>query len=907
MKVTSSAVKPEETDQPAVKTSVGRILRAALTIVAGFLVLMLVVVLSDPTGLQRGIAKLEMRWGGALYSYDRSLAEELSVVIGSFLRDISDEIPAIPDIVIDVPFKEMRKIYTKRQQAIQEGHLTQGEDDFVKGEIRAQGRTVPVKLRLKGDWNDHLAGRKWSFRIHVRKGDQLFGMRKFSVQSPATRGYQAELLYFELLKLYDVMSPRYSFANVVLNGEPMGIMALEEFFSKELLEDNQRREGVIVRFDESLAWAATDSLSHEPVGWLGAFDHFSNAAIDAIGSGRIAESESLSRQYRVAVGLLRGFVNKDLAASEVFDVEQMGRFIAVTDLFGSWHAAAWHNLRFYLNPVTLKLEPIGYDATLQKHMEGPDSVINDEPLVLQIMEDPAILAVYQETLSDLEGKWQSGELLSVLQAVEEQHLPVLRSEFRLLAGFPLDYLGPRLALLQQRFGPQSQTLENEFYFIWDAEQRVYPILAHAKLIDTNESLQLEIDSAVPKDVEVLGIEWVNDDSDERILVKGVELPFAVPARGIGSAAQSWFIDPGEKPAAGSWHLEIVVRLDNRPWMQRIRAISTYAPLKSSPIPEGSLAELLNRHAFLELAEGSSQLVIPAGQWAVNTPLIVPPGYSLRVEAGATLKFNQDAIMLVHGPLNIAGLPELPVVFEAADGGRWPGLVVMDAEDASKIEYLIAKDTSGVVFEGWALTGGINFYRSDVEIVGSQLKDSHGEDSLNIIHSHFQIRDTVINGTASDAFDADFSTGSVTGSRFINIGKAGGGDAVDVSGSQISVTDSEFTDVSDKALSVGEKSEMTANNITIQNVGTGAASKDGSKLSLTNATISGANFAGLTAYIKKPEYGPASIEANNVVITETDDAVLVQTNSVVSMDGQEMETRNVNVDALYETIMQKGLR
>ena len=37
-------------------------------------------------------------------------------------------------------------------------------------------------------------------------------------------------------------------------------------------------------------------------------------------------------------------------------------FLAIADLWGGWHVLRWHTLRFYGNPVTRKLEPIGFDA-----------------------------------------------------------------------------------------------------------------------------------------------------------------------------------------------------------------------------------------------------------------------------------------------------------------------------------------------------------------------------------------------------------------------------------------------------------------------------------------------------------------------------------------------------------------
>jgi hypothetical protein len=289
------------------------------------------------------------------------------------------------------------------------------------------------------------------------------------------------------------------------------------------------------------------------------------------------------------------------------------------------------------------------------------------------------------------------------------------------------------------------------------------------------------------------------------------------------------------------------------------------------------------------------------------PLIVPVGYRLRIEADATLRFAADAVMIVNGALTVAGQSDAPVVFEPENGEGWPGFIVMGASEKSLIEHLIVRNTTGVALNGWALTGGVNFYKSNVEIANARFENSFGEDALNIINSSFEIRDTVIESTASDGFDSDFSEGSVIRSRFLSIGKTGGGDAIDVSGSQIKVIDTTFADIQDKALSVGERSEMVAQNIEMQNVGTGAASKDGSTLTLSGAQINGARFAGLTAYIKKPEYGPASIKASNVVIRDAAEAVLVQTGSVVELDGERIETRDVDVDALYETVMRKGPR
>ena len=50
------------------------------------------------------------------------------------------------------------------------------------------------------------------------------------------------------------MGLKYKFVNLVINGKKFGIYAIEEHFSKEMIEKNQRREGVILSFGEYRMW-----------------------------------------------------------------------------------------------------------------------------------------------------------------------------------------------------------------------------------------------------------------------------------------------------------------------------------------------------------------------------------------------------------------------------------------------------------------------------------------------------------------------------------------------------------------------------------------------------------------------------------------------------------------------------
>ncbi|HCQ01868.1 MAG TPA: hypothetical protein DIT99_14780, partial [Candidatus Latescibacteria bacterium] len=388
----------------------------------------------EDTSFRNALYQTASEYGFDLYHKGLSYKEVVLKIPERLWRSVDT-----PSLVIDIKFKNMQKIIQKRRQALDEGLLRQSDDDFVPASIRYKDRTVKVQMRLKGDLPDHLEGDKWSFRIHTKSDDQLFGMRRFSIQHPRVRGYQGEILYFETLKRIGVLTPRYFFVQVTINGRDIGLMAVEEHFSKELLEHQDRRESVIVRFDESLVWAAKDGAFAGIAG--GTFDNYKNARIDAFQDTKIQTSEMLKQHYRLAVGLLRAGVGETLPISEVFDAEQLGRFLGVTHFWGAWHALKWHNLRYYFNPLTMHLEPIAFNGELQMR-SNPSQFAGDE-FIQRMLSDDQVRASYIKTFQTLNAGIQDGSLIAHLKSIEQSHLYILQSEFVFLEPFDENELRAR--------------------------------------------------------------------------------------------------------------------------------------------------------------------------------------------------------------------------------------------------------------------------------------------------------------------------------------------------------------------------------------------------------------------------------------------------------------------------------
>lgn len=199
------------------------------------------------------------------------------------------------------------------------------------------------------------------------------------------------------------------------------------------------------------------------------------------------------------------------------------------------------------------------------------------------------------------------------------------------------------------------------------------------------------------------------------------------------------------------------------------------------------------------------------------------------------------------------------------------------------------------------TGGVTFHNSPAFLSDVWFSGSTAEDAVNVIGAPVNFVRVQITNALSDGFDGDFVSGTVSNSIFREIG----GDALDFSGSQVHISDSLIEAIGDKGISAGEKTVLTARSLVIRNVGMGVASKDLSTVTLVDVSIAGATQAGLAAFQKKPGFGPGRIVATMVDISDTAVETLAQTRSEITIDGREVATSDLDVEALYDTGLQSN--
>ena len=741
-----------------------------------------------------------------------------------------------PDkININIAFVDLQKIERKRLEALEQGVLITSDEDFVTATIDYRNQKIPVKLRLKGDWTDHLEGDKWSFRIDVKDNNSFMGMRYFSIQDPATRGQANEWLFLQAIKKEGLIALRFELIDVSINGDHKGIYALEEHFSKELLENNQRREAPILKFSETQFWENGVNYGFTPESSGGLFYQ---SLIEPFRLSKTLADSKLLSQFQQAEFLLRGYRSGSLAAETVFDLEQWATFFALADIFGVRHGLVWHNLRFYPNPLTGLIEPIAFDAGAGERITYLSLDAPQESYEMTgILKEPVFQKAYLKKLRLFSAPEYLADFLKVTRADLDRFVQILRRES--LYELPTA----------------------NFYANQDFGRRKLAATPAVRAFVT-DSRQLEIFSTQELPLEVTSVK----DGQGRVVFN--------PSRPL-------FISPASHRKTMA---PVILRLETTATPPLTITYNFLGSEESDQIQTESwtiqtrsarFAQRSNFPTFLKFDMANRRYLIPPGNWNLTTDLVIGRGYSLFIAPGTKLNLTKKAGIVSHSPVNFEGIEGQPIKIYSSDGSG-QGLLVLDAEQKSNISYTVFENLSFIDTSGTNVTGAVTFYKSPVKVAHTSFVNNQAEDSLNIINTSFEITTTGFDRAGGDALDVDFGDGEITDSHFTKPAN----DAVDLSVSRVTIKNVTITGAGDKGISAGESSRVVLQDSTISASRTGVASKDLSYVEIKLLTISDSQF-GLSVYQKKPEFGPASIYAWGLGLSNIQVPFVVETGSRIT--------------------------
>ncbi len=776
-------------------------------------------------------------------------------------------------IYIDINYDNYKKLEYKRAEAIDLGLLISSEQEYVPATITYKNKIYNSKLRLKGKWIDHIEGDKWSLRIKIKDGETLMGMKTFSLQDPKTRDYLNEFLYHQVLKKEGILSLRYNFVEVIINGDNKGIYALEEYFGKELIEYNKRREGVILRFNDDHLW---NEIKEE--GFI--FEDFSDkdnewfysSTIGAFDEDEILPDKVKSAQFEEARMLLESFRQGNLKTSEVFDIDKLAKYFAISTLLEAHHTTAWANIRLYYNPVTSLLEPIGFDAEIGRAAYQGFEPYSQKCLRIDKETCPAINNYYGLFFSD---PIFFEKYIKELERMSQESY--LDSIF-----FELDKELKKNKDIIHKDTPTYHFFKEDFYNYQEIiRAKLSPTKAiNAYFQETSRSQSIILSLG---NIEILPIEIIGAVFNETIPLE-LEEPVLLQRKTLLSKVEykeAKFKLPDNLPWKEEYASLLKVNykifgtnyINSKrvlPWSFQSEDILERSFIRQEPNPE--------EFEFLTIYPGNKEILIQEGSWTVNKSLIIPPGFTVKAKSPLSLNLISGSTILSYSALEFLGNPEdLIKIFSTDNTGQ--GIAVLSAEE-STLKNVKFDGLSVAKQNNWELTGAVTFYESPVIIDGSFFSNLKAEDSLNIINSKFLIKNSTFEKGQFDCLDIDFGEGTVESSLFLECGN----DGLDISGAVVNLNNLRIIGSMDKGFSGGEKSTAIGSNIEINGGYICIAGKDQSYITLINSSLSNCEY-GFAVYEKKTEFGPAFIDSIGTIEKNNTNKEIVEKGSTLTIENK----------------------
>ena len=343
-----------------------------------------------------GFVAADQGWFSPLFSFLAQVKRNPAQVVSSLVTP-----SRVPTLTLDVDFEGYQQLVAQHQAAVANGAYLTDDTQRVPATAHFEAATVPVTLQLLEGDAARLDGERWPLALVVADGMELAnGMTRMAL-APVTADTALLQGYLEHLRHEGFAAITYRWVQMRMNGRDLGLYLLQADPDPETVVSG----GVLVSFDPADYWAA------QPYDSSG----FAYAAVAiaripdlsrAEGVAALRADPALAALQTALVVKFRMLATGELSPAQVFDPEQMGRFLAITMFWYGDASLDWRTLRLVYAPQTGLLAPVGVMAPVDKAHALP-AFFMDDPAVQRAMvqtmtalADPATLDALRAELGD---------------------------------------------------------------------------------------------------------------------------------------------------------------------------------------------------------------------------------------------------------------------------------------------------------------------------------------------------------------------------------------------------------------------------------------------------------------------------------------------------------------------------
>lgn len=307
-----------------------------------------------------------------------------------------------PDFNLNLEAKNLQKVIELRNKAFHSPYIKAS----AKKNVKAQLNNNDVKIKLKGDWKDHINTGVWSYKTTGSK-EVLNGTPQVTFQNIKARNMLKEWLFLKLCDDANIVTPFYEVTTLAINKSAAYLCVAEESFAKGFIKRKTGYDAPVLRLYEDFLFP------HWVKGWSGKnfeIPELENSFIYVYDKKKYLDKKHAKQFYNDASSL-KAFITKD-SVTHLIDQEKWATLFAIQSLTKSYHSLTWHNTRFFVNKKGL-IEPIAYDGSsntgetenwygggiygdLEKYFTAPSVAIS---FTNKLFLDTVFLQLYKEKLA----------------------------------------------------------------------------------------------------------------------------------------------------------------------------------------------------------------------------------------------------------------------------------------------------------------------------------------------------------------------------------------------------------------------------------------------------------------------------------------------------------------------------
>lgn len=790
----------------------------------------------------------------------------------------------LPVYELKIDSKDLKFLNENLPEAYSGERLTDEYRESVPATFIYQGQEYKVKVSYRGYISNHWANPKKSWDINFNNKSPFKGLDGLKLIIPEDRGVVLEYLNYYRARKFGLYPMWSHFAVLKVNGHNNGVYFVNEPWDKEYLAKYELLDETdMFAYDDN--WERTDRE----------FDSFEEMALYTKQADNPFDPFSNYAPLDKFFALVNGDESLDVFAKEIVKIVDVEKFLnlqALRSLASSPHNV-YRNIRFFTNRENGKLVFIPWDVGVFEPDSDLELVTSKFYGKMRLAEEFAyrrnkILWDYVSSDENLEDdlRYYDDAFKEIRAALVTDWKKAVstRSIFKM-------YRENR-ELLIDNFRNVKDILSDaraSIIVYWQNGVPVYFDVANDKAPEVSissvamEGFEKPINFEIYSDTNETGVFDAGDKliaasetSEENIVIANSVGQILSAKRAINDSETPGVFDTiAYLPKSYRFFIkikdvggvkDIKIKLNNalsggdvETKTQNINADS-YQYLS---LVDQSIEEFIGRYPVFQKS-GSGEIYLAAGNYLFDRDVIIPKGTKLTIAAGVRINLAAGISIVSYSPVEVAGRPELPVIFDAAvQGSAWGSFGISEAEQKSSINYAIFKNGRDDHINGVYYSGMVSIYLSDVDIDGCQFFGARADDSLNIKKGKATVKNSYFEKNSADAIDLDYvKEGLIYSNRFF----ANGNDSIDLSGSGVKIESNYIEESGDKCISVGEKSlgPVIYNNV-LNGCNIGIEAKDGSQVYVINNVIIDNKTAGINGYLKKAIFPDGFVNVYNSII------------------------------------------